>query len=347
MFIKNITIKNFRCFGRGVHDKGTTINFNEDLTAFIGRNGSGKTAILEALNFLIGTDYLPTKISEKDFHNDAKSTKDSDAIIIEGETTNPFFIEVDVISDTKSQSTVIVPCDKIRLFIKRREKAEKILDDPFRIEKTVIPILGPIDESIYQGHDFKKNYKIISLSEELNAVSDLDSAKEVIKNLLKGIVTNTQQTDRFYEVNFKLKSGYIRKASFPSYILNFNPNRVKGLAKSYYLSKDRDGDVVGNYSLISKILTDLHWKYKKKEVGSINSILNEYDILAGSLRGIVDEKNFLIKGINEKLKAICCDQKNFQIDFIDIDQPYKSAFLSKKEGEKLLLPDNLGSVLLP
>ncbi len=341
MFIKSLTIKNFRCFGKGTDEKGTTISLNNGLTAFIGRNGSGKTAILEALNFLIGSDYLPTRISEKDFNSDAKEIKD--AIIIEGETTNHFYVDVDVISNTNMSSTVIVPCNKIRLFIKRREKAEKILDSPFRIEKTVIPILGDIDESIYQSQDFKKSYKIISLSEVESVVEDLDSAKEIIKNLLKGTVVNTQQADRFYEVKFKLKSGEIREASFPSYSLTFNPNRIKGLAKSYYLSKDRDDDVSGSYSLIAKILTDLHWKYKKKHTGGENTISDEYDTLAESLRGIVDEKSVLINGINEKVKAICCDDKNFQIDFVDIDQPYKSAFVAKKEGEKLLLPGNLGS----
>ena len=341
MFIKSLTIKNFRCFGKGTDEKGTIIELNNGLTAFIGRNGSGKTAILEALNFLIGSDYLPTRIKEKDFNSDAKDIKD--AIIIEGETTSPFYVDVDVISNTNVSSTVIIPCNKIRLFIKRREKAEKILDDPFRIEKTVIPILGDIDESIYKSQDFKKLYKIISLSEVDSMVDNLDSAKEIIKNLLKGTVTNTQQTDRFYEVKFKLKSGETREASFPSYSLTFNPNRIKGLAKSYYLSKDRDDDVSGNYSLIAKILTDLHWKYKKKQAGGENTISDEYNTLAGSLRGIVDEKSVLINGINEKVKAICCDDKNFQIDFIDIDQPYKSAFVAKKEGEKLLLPDNLGS----
>lgn len=96
MFIKSLTIKNFRCFGKGVDGKGTTINFNNDLTAFIGRNGSGKTAILEALNFLIGSDYLPTKISEKDFNSDAKEIKDE--IVIEGETEKPFFATLDVCS---------------------------------------------------------------------------------------------------------------------------------------------------------------------------------------------------------------------------------------------------------
>lgn len=344
MFIKSLTIKNFRCFGKNTDDTGTTIELNKGLTAFIGRNGSGKTAILEALNFLIGSDYLPTRINEKDFHKDAKGTKNEDAIIIEGETTNPFFIDVDVISNTGISSTVVVPCNKIRLFIKRREKAEKVLDDPFRIEKTVVPMLGNIDDTVYQSQTFKKSYKVISLSEVDAVVNDLDLAKEVIKNLLKGTVTEIQQTDRFYEVKFKLKSGETREASFPSYNLTFNPNRIKGLAKSYYLAKERDKDVAGSYSLIAKILTDLHWRYKKKQANSdSNSIQQEYGTLAESLRSIVDEKGTLIRKINDKVKSICCDDKNFQIDFIDIDQPYKSAFVAKKEGEKLLLPDNLGS----
>ena len=146
-----------------------------------------------------------------------------------------------------------------------------------------------------------------------------------------------------YTIFYKLKDGQERNAKVISYQLTYNPNRLTKCPKSYYLSKERDDDVAGNYSLIAKILTDLHWKYKKKQTGGKNTISNEYDTLAGSLRGIVDEKSMLINGINEKVKAICCDNKNFQIDFIDIDQPYKSAFVAKKEGEKLLLPNNLGS----
>jgi DNA repair exonuclease SbcCD ATPase subunit len=70
MLIKSLTIKNFRCFGK----EGATVNFNDKdwVTVFIGRNGSCKTTILEALNFFIGSDYLPAKISEKDFNSEAK-----------------------------------------------------------------------------------------------------------------------------------------------------------------------------------------------------------------------------------------------------------------------------------
>src|SRR3990167_2590313 len=126
MFIKTLTIKNFRCFGKGTDERGTTIELNKGLSAFIGRNGSGKTSILEALNFLIGSDYLPTRISEKDFHNEAKEIKDE--IFIEGKTEAPFFITLDVRSSTNQLETIIIPCNKIRLTIKRREKPEKVLE---------------------------------------------------------------------------------------------------------------------------------------------------------------------------------------------------------------------------
>lgn len=342
MFIKILTIKNFRCFGKGENDKGITIELNKGLTAFIGRNGSGKTAILEALNFLIGSDYLPTKISEKDFNSEAKEIKDE--IVIEGETTSPFYINIDVISNKGVSSTVIVPCNKIKLSIKRREKAERVLDDPFIINKVVVPILDNINESVYQDFDFNKFYKIVSLTEVDTEVNDFETAKEIIRNLLKGVSTEVQKIGRYYHVTFKLKSGEIRDASFPDYNLSFNLNRIKGLAKSYYLSKNRDKDVAGSYSLISKILTDLHWRYKNKQASNeSDSIPQEYGTLAGSLRNIVDEKGALIKKINDKVKLICCKDNNFQIDFVDIDQPYKSAFVAKKEGEKLLSPDNLGS----
>lgn len=283
------------------------------LTAFIGRNGSGKTSILEALNFLIGQEYLPTRISEKDFHSEAMEIKDE--IFIEGETASPFFATIEAReSEYQRLETIIIPCNKIRLTIKRREKPEKVLDDPFIINKYVVPVVGDIDESVFKE------------DEKARKASRISQIKEG------------------YTVFYKLKDGQERNAKVISYQLTYNPNRLTNCPKSYYLTKNRDDDVSGNYSLISKILTDLHWKYKKKHTsGDATSIRGEYDTLAGSLRSIVDEKGALVQSVNEKVKSICSDDKDFQIDFIDIEQPYKSAFVVKKEGDKLLLPNNLGS----
>lgn len=340
MYIKSLYIKNFRCFGKG----GITVPFDEGTTAFIGKNGSGKTSILDALHYLLGQEYLPSKVTERDFHPDATSTKEVDSIIIEGETYAPFYIDIDVVSDKGVASTVVVPCKKIRLAIKRREKAERVLDDPFIISKTVVPIVGDIDDSLYQTLDFKRSYKTVSVSEIESEITDLDTAKTVIKNLLNGTAQKIEQFERYYQVEFVLKSGEKRFSSFPSYALSFNPNKIKLLAKTYYLTKNRDDDVSGNYSLIAKVLTDLHWRYKKKHSnGDGESIKSEYAILANSLRQIVDEKGSLIGKINQKIKQICSEDKDLQLDFIDIEQPYRTAFVTKNQSEKLLLANNLGS----
>jgi predicted ATP-dependent endonuclease of OLD family len=359
MFIKSITIKNFRCFDKGIEDKGTKIKLNEEgITAFIGRNGSGKTTVLEALNYLIGQDYLPTEISEKDFHYEANDIKDE--IFIEGETVSPFFLNVDAIDNNGSPITVVVPCNKIKLTIKRREKASQVLNDSYIPEKTVVPIIGKIDDKLYQGEKFKKlYYPIISLEEVDSDIPDLESAKEIIKNLLKEQSIETKYFEKYYQVKYKLKShqGEIKDVDFPEYSLKFNANKIKGFVKSYYLTKNRDNDVSGNYSFISKILTDLHWKYKREESKNKKNeekikekiqnkeipILEQYNNLSESLRNIIDKKEELIKKINNEIQKITSENKDFQIDFIDIEQPYQSAFISKNEAGKILLPDNLGS----
>lgn len=63
MRIVNLTLKNFRCFG----DVSTTISL-DNLTAFIGANGSGKTAVLQGLSKLFGITKEERTIQRDDFH---------------------------------------------------------------------------------------------------------------------------------------------------------------------------------------------------------------------------------------------------------------------------------------
>jgi energy-coupling factor transporter ATP-binding protein EcfA2 len=58
-----MTLTNFRCFG----PKPTTIKLR-DLTAFVGGNGSGKTAVLVALQRLFGTSAPERELKPDDFH---------------------------------------------------------------------------------------------------------------------------------------------------------------------------------------------------------------------------------------------------------------------------------------
>ena len=64
MKIESIILRNFRCFA----DSPVTVELAEDLTALVGANGSGKTALLTALTRLFGTTQNMRTIRHSDFH---------------------------------------------------------------------------------------------------------------------------------------------------------------------------------------------------------------------------------------------------------------------------------------
>ena len=64
MKIERITLKNFRCFG----PNGATIEMGSCVTAFIGGNGCGKTAVFQALGRLFGATPSQRSVRRQDFH---------------------------------------------------------------------------------------------------------------------------------------------------------------------------------------------------------------------------------------------------------------------------------------
>lgn len=71
MRIESLTICNFRCFGPTQQRI-----FLDDLNAFVGANGSGKTAILQALCRMFGTTQGERTLSPDDFHLDGSRNRD-------------------------------------------------------------------------------------------------------------------------------------------------------------------------------------------------------------------------------------------------------------------------------
>ncbi|MEM6453190.1 MAG: AAA family ATPase [Cyanobacteria bacterium P01_D01_bin.105] len=72
MKIKSITLQGFRCFGPAP----TTIRLSEEITTFVGANGSGKTALLEALLRVFGTTRKQRDVSPKDFYVDPETSSE-------------------------------------------------------------------------------------------------------------------------------------------------------------------------------------------------------------------------------------------------------------------------------
>lgn len=67
MYISLVEIENFRCFGEG--DQKLVIHLTPGLTALIGENDSGKTAVVDALRFVFGTrDQEYFRVQDSDFH---------------------------------------------------------------------------------------------------------------------------------------------------------------------------------------------------------------------------------------------------------------------------------------
>lgn len=64
MHIESITLRNFRCFGAPARK----IPFESGVTAFVGNNGSGKTAAMTALSRLFGVASSQRNVLRRDFH---------------------------------------------------------------------------------------------------------------------------------------------------------------------------------------------------------------------------------------------------------------------------------------
>jgi predicted ATPase len=64
MKIEKVNLKNFRCFG----PQGTKIRFRRAVTAFVGANGSGKTAAFQGLSRLFGVTPAQRAVRRQDFH---------------------------------------------------------------------------------------------------------------------------------------------------------------------------------------------------------------------------------------------------------------------------------------
>lgn len=64
MHIERVTLTNFRCFG----PQGTEFSLDASLTALVGANGSGKTAVMQCLQRLFGMTTDQRRLRRRDFH---------------------------------------------------------------------------------------------------------------------------------------------------------------------------------------------------------------------------------------------------------------------------------------
>lgn len=86
MYLAQISIKNFRCFG----ETPLVVHFNSGLTALVGENDAGKTAVIDAIRYALGTtDQEWQRIEDDDFHKSGAKTASSITIHCEFRDLKP------------------------------------------------------------------------------------------------------------------------------------------------------------------------------------------------------------------------------------------------------------------
>jgi predicted ATP-dependent endonuclease of OLD family len=108
MKIKSVIIKNFR----GIEKLSNPVEFGS-LNFFVGDNGTGKTSLLEAVNFCLSSGYVASRLDVNDFHNGS-----DDLIEIVVEFQDHFLVKI-----PDGFATQEIACNKIRLAAKKRERA--------------------------------------------------------------------------------------------------------------------------------------------------------------------------------------------------------------------------------
>lgn len=81
MHIERLTLTNFRCFGPG----STSIALLPTLNAFVGDNGTGKTAVMQALQRMFGVTADVRRVRKQDFHvpHDEAAPLPSRSLVVE------------------------------------------------------------------------------------------------------------------------------------------------------------------------------------------------------------------------------------------------------------------------
>lgn len=81
MYISKIAIENFRLFGSGA--QAFSLALNPGLTALVGENDAGKTAVIDAIRLVLGTrDQELLRVDTADFHQPAGEQDRADQILI-------------------------------------------------------------------------------------------------------------------------------------------------------------------------------------------------------------------------------------------------------------------------
>jgi len=299
--ITKAVIKNYRLFGDPV-----TIDFPSTYTSLVGKNGNGKTTVLEAINLATSFYFVGSKISEDDFNDDAKD------IEIEIELDDFFFIDI-----PDGYQTRRLPSKIIKFVVKHREKAApgKAFSEPYVANHYAIPYEFS-DKDKLSIHDKSKIPKSLTKEGELKYKYQRDTSPN-----------SGQVSERLLAVSNNLEN-------FPN-IFYFPKNREKDLKRGYFTTFQKITD-----ELNWRFFKD----YAKG--GERESYITGWENIYTSIIDKVDDpkQSKIVHPLKDKLKNILGEKfDKFEISIFDLKQPFEQAFFSLRDKDKIISLSKLGS----
>jgi len=299
--ITKAVIKNYRLFGDPV-----TIDFPSTYTSLVGKNGNGKTTVLEAINLATSFYFVGSKISEDDFNDDAKD------IEIEIELDDFFFIDI-----PDGYQTRRLPSKIIKFVVKHREKAApgKAFSEPYVANHYAIPYEFS-DKDKLSIHDKSKIPKSLTKEGELKYKYQRDTSPN-----------SGQVSERLLAVSNNLEN-------FPN-IFYFPKNREKDLKRGYFTTFQKITD-----ELNWRFFKD----YAKG--GERESYITRWENIYTSIIDKVDDpkQSKIVHPLKDKLKNILGEKfDKFEISIFDLKQPFEQAFFSLRDKDKIISLSKLGS----
>lgn len=300
MKIEKVTIKNFRLFRETLE-----LSFTTSFTSLVGENGTGKTAILEAINIATSFYYAESKIRDDDFNINSQE------IAIDLEFDDFYFIQIPDGYQTKR-----LPCRSLKCTVKHRGRATpgKAFSTPFIVSHTAIP------------YEYK----------DCNTLG-LDD----IHNVPLNVTTENGQyrfgrksgTDR--ELSGRLLAISNNLEGFPS-VFYFAKNRDRDLSRGYFTTFQRISDEL-NWRFQKACKGDSTGK--QSYVDSWN-LLYEYIVTK-----VDDPKQTkIITPLKKEIERnLGTKFQDFEISTMNIQEPFTHAFFSLRNDDKYISLTKLGS----
>jgi predicted ATP-dependent endonuclease of OLD family len=314
--IKRVEIINFRKF------KKLNIDFaSTSLAVLSGRNATGKTSILEAINIALSERSSKfTDVKESDFYSE-------EPISIKIEFNNPFFFQFD---DNNYKG--LIPCYSFTKTIKRRDRKERGKSFSSEYDINIKYDINSFDPTDDEFNEIKK------------AEADVDAGQYIVRkfkidngayNYSKRTHPNSFSVLPISEAEFKYTLG---KVLFPL---------------SFYFDNDRDRELLSQYNTsLSKIITEMNWRLKRELIKPANitkkdALFQTYEDIHDKFNDLDDHEKTLINPAIQILNkdfGIKIAEADAKIFAFNIFQPYTNALFGKiTEKNQLIQVTDYGS----